>query len=114
MAKEQIARSPRYPTDLSVTLYGKHGITVVGQVKNVSLTGMLLIPDEPNLLFTPNADVNLKVYVSEGNGMKSYKIPMRVARYNEKEAGMMVDDSDDKAVDVLRDIVLYVIKNQKA
>lgn len=108
---EHTPRSQRYPVSLGATLYGEYGITIIGQVENVSLTGLLLRSDEKNAPITKDAEVSLEVFVPKGNSIKSYKIPVRVARFDQQEVGLQVDSHDDKAADAMRSILLYADKD---
>lgn len=111
MVKEQIPRSPRYPSNFGVTVRGSHGISVLGKVRNVSLTGILFVPDEENVPIVPNAEVQLQIYVSNGNSVTTYTVPMRVARFNRTEAGMAVDEKDEQATKAMRAIVEHASKD---
>lgn len=112
MDKEYIPRSPRYPAKFNVMLHGKQGVPILGQAKDISLSGILLAPDKYDAPIFPGADMCLEVYLSEDDHIKSYKIPLRVARHNRKEVGMAVDASDEKALNALRSLVLHEIKGE--
>lgn len=111
---EHIYRSQRFPVSLGATIYSEYGTPVMGQIENISLTGLLLKADEDDAPVIKDADINLELYVPEGEGVKSYKIPMRVARFNKQLVGLQVDDYDDKTVDAMRSVMLFAVKGNSS
>lgn len=112
--KDYIPRCPRYPAKFYATLYGKEGGPIWGQAKNISLTGILLVPDKYGAPILPGDDMRLEVYISESGTFKFYRIPLRVARLTQTEAGMTVDASDEKAQKALCSILLHATKEKYA
>lgn len=110
MNQQHNPRSPRFDVSLSATLHSRQGVTVIGQVKNISLTGVLLSPDEHNVPINYGGEVNLEVYVPEDGHIRSYKIPMRVSRLDRRVVGMQVDSTNEQASETLRAIVEHATR----
>ena len=88
------------------------GKTVSGSVENLSLKGMLFVPEEPAEDLTMSAEVDVQISLTGTGSSLSFGLEGKVVRIGEKGVGIRFTEMEFDSFVHLRNIVAYNTGNE--